>query len=234
MFRFIFAFFLLTPIAAFAQSAPSPVVLELFTSQGCAYCPPADELMGRMINLPGVIGLSCHVDYFGVAENNLGKRFCTARQNDYRTLLDKGQRYTPQLVVNGTKDVIGYEGEKISAEILKARAQKLIPIELHRAPNPGYYYFSLPPMDNAGGNLRVGMFVYDAPKRMLITQGNNFGKTMTYHNVVDRFIDLGVWDGLSTTRTVNAGYGPQNAGMAIIIQNIETGDVVAAGKTTRY
>jgi hypothetical protein len=221
------------PQQAALPKIPSPVVLELFTSQGCAYCPPADALMEKLAAQPGVIGLSCHVDYFAVRGNDLGKGFCTGRQNDYNRLFSGSLRYTPQLVVNGRTHVIGYEKQKIGPAILKARAQKILPIALNRAPKDGYYYFSLPALGYENGNLRLGMFVYDAPKKIVMTDGNNFGKTITYTNVVSRFEDLGLWDGQESTRTINAFYGPQNAGIAVIVQNIATGEIIAAGKATR-
>lgn len=221
------------PFAAQAQNTASPVVLELFTSQGCAFCPPADALLGKLATQNGIIALSCHVDYFQMRGPSLGQRFCTARQNDYTKILKGGQRFTPQLIVNGKTIVIGSEADKVSAAILKARSQKLMPIVLQKAPNPGYYYFTLPQMNHANGDLRMGMFIYDVPQKHVITQGSNFGKTITYSNVVSRFVDMGVWDGLPTTRTINANFVPQNAGVAILIQNIRTGEIVAAGQAPR-
>jgi len=249
MIRTFFTLFFLLPSAALAQMAPiimttkpaapaevrvaSPVVLELFTSQGCSFCPPADELMGEMIKQPSIIGISCHVDYFGVQKNNLGRGFCTRRQTDYNRMMSDGPRYTPQLVVNGRSHHIGYEGNKISAAIMKARAHKVIPIILNPAPQEGYYYFNLPAMDHANGNLRLGMFVIAAAKKMVMTEGSNFGKSVSYYNVADRFEDLGVWDGLKATRTINANYGPADAGIAVIVQNIATGQIVAAGQAPK-
>src|SRR5438477_8983225 len=91
------------PFAAARATPPSgPVVLELFTSQGCSSCPPADALLGTMVRRPGVIGLAWHVDYW----NNLGWRDpyargeWTDRQKSYAKFLD-AEVFTPALVVNG-------------------------------------------------------------------------------------------------------------------------------------
>jgi hypothetical protein len=220
------------PVLTEATPVPAPVVLELFTSQGCAFCPPADQLMGQMAQQQSVIGLSCHVDYFGVHKNSLGKSFCTKRQGDYNRLIGTGPRYTPQLIVNGHMDMIGYEGGKVSAAILKARAEKVAPITLTSAGGDSYS-FSLPQIDTAGDPVSLWMAVYDAPHSIAITEGNNLGKKITYYNVVSRINDLGGWDGKAMARAVNADFQPANGGIAVIAQNTRTGHIIAAGSVSK-
>lgn len=214
--------------AAAPPTSPPPVVLELFTSQGCAFCPPADELMGQMIQQQSIIGLSCHVDYFGVRKNSLGKGFCTRRQSDYNRLIGTGPRYTPQLVVNGHMDMIGYEAGKISAAILKARAEKISPIGIEPA-GPEAYSVSLPFRSIGGDPVVLWLAVFDAPRSIAMTEGNNFGKTVTYYNVVSRLEDMGPWDGSAMARSVPVPSDPGSAGIAILAQNTRTGHIVAAG-----
>lgn len=230
------AFLTFLPVAAFAQTAmpaaPPPVLLELFTSQGCAFCPPADELMGQMVEQQGIIGLSCHVDYFGVRQNSLGKGFCTKRQSDYNRLIGKGPRYTPQLVVNGQAEVIGYEAGKVSAAILKARAAKTQRLEIS-AVSPDSFDFSLPKMATNGDPVQIWMAVYDAPKTMSIMEGNNFGRKVTYVNVVSQMTDLGAWDGAAAARAVQVAFDTNSAGIAIFAQNMRTGNIIAAGSAAR-
>ena len=219
-------------VPAAPPSVPPPVVLELFTSQGCAFCPPADELMGQMIQQQSIIGLSCHVDYFTVRKNNLGKSFCTKRQGDYNRLIGTGPRYTPQLVVNGHMDMIGYEAGKVSAAILKARAEKVQPIVLNERTD-GTYNYTLPAVKTDGGPITLWMAVYDAPRSIAITEGNNLGKKITYYNVVSEMRDLGLWSGASEARAVEAGFEPANGGFAIIAQNTRTGHIIAAGSVNK-
>ena len=215
-----------------APASPPPVVLELFTSQGCSFCPPADALMGQMASQSGVIGLSCHVDYFNIREKSLGQGFCTKRQNDYNRLIGSGPRYTPQLVINGHMDMIGYEGGKISAAILKARSEKIFPIAL--APvSQGSYSFSLPQKSLNGANVKLWLAVFDRPHEITLTEGSNFGKKVTYYNVVSRMQDLGAWDGTAMMRAVDANYAPANGGIAIIAQNVTTGRIIGAGSVNR-
>lgn len=216
------------PAATDAPPAPAPVVLELFTSQGCSFCPPADALMGQMIRQQNIIGLSCHVDYFGVRQNSLGKSFCTQRQIDYNRLIGTGPRYTPQLVVNGHMDMIGYEAGKVNAAVLKARAEKVQSISL-ASTGAGSYTFSLPAVAANADPMKLWLAVYDAPRSMAMTEGNNFGKKITYFNVVSAMQDLGAWDGKPMAKAVKPAMQPGSAGFAVIAQNTATGQVVAAG-----
>lgn len=233
MIRILLFLVLLAPASAFAQNGPAPVVVELFTSQGCAYCPPADALLGKLAQSPGVVALSCHVDYFPVEKQNLGRGFCSRRQAEYRQTVAKGPRYTPQMIINGRTAMIGSEAGKVSAAMLKARGQGVLPLTISRAPRDGFYYFSLPTISGLSLYTRLWMIVYDTPHRMVMTEGNNFGKTITYHNVVSRMDDLGSWDGVSGTRTVNANFAPKNGGIVILVQDMASGHIIAAGQAAR-
>ncbi len=215
-----------------APSTPPPVVLELFTSQGCSFCPPADALLGQMAAQQGVIALSCHVDYFNVRQNSLGQGFCTKRQNDYNRLIGTGPRYTPQLVINGHMDMIGYEGGKISAGILKARGEKIFAIPMTPA-GGGAYSFTMPAASVNGAPIKLWLAIYDKPHNMTMTEGGNFGKKVTYYNVVSRLQDLGAWDGSAMVRAVNVPFTPANEGVALIAQNMATGKIIGAGSVKR-
>jgi hypothetical protein len=121
---FVIASLLSAPLTArrgFANSVPAPVVLELFTSQGCSSCPPADAFLGELAREPGVIGLAWHVDYW----NGLGwrDRFSrpewTARQKTYARNLNE-EVYTPALVVNGAAMVVGSDKAAVRRAIAGA------------------------------------------------------------------------------------------------------------------
>ena len=216
-----------------ADAAPTPpVVLELFTSQGCAFCPPADALMGQLAAQDGVIGLSCHVDYFNVRENSLGRDFCTKRQGVYNRVIGTGPRYTPQLIINGHIDMIGYETGKISEAILKARTEDIVPVSI--LSNGGdAYTLSLPETDIGTAQVRLWYAVYDAPRTLAMTDGGNASKTIQYFNVVSLFKDIGLWDGKALTKAIDVIHSKESAGIAVIAQNDVTGHIVAAGSLKR-
>ncbi len=106
------------------NTATNIVVLELFTSQGCSSCPPADRLLERYADMENVIALSYHVDYW----NRLGWKdpFSSAafsqRQKDYAGVFGLNGVYTPQLVINGEKEMVGSDANKIAAALKNARA----------------------------------------------------------------------------------------------------------------
>lgn len=237
MTRFFFvALILLLPFQrAHAQTqeavpaSPPPVVLELFTSQSCGFCPPADALIGQMAQQQSIIALSCHVDYFNVAKNSLGKGFCTRRQNDYNRIIGTGPRYTPQLVVNGHLDMIGYQTGKVSAAILKARGEKVALVDIKKD-EAGTYSFSLPSINIKNAEVRLLMAVYDMPKTLSLMEGSNFGKKLTYYNVVSDLKDLGPWDGKALSQSLPAHMSGQNAGLVVLAQNVKTGNIIAAGE----
>ena len=118
---FLTATLLALPIATRVRAAPDTVVLELFTSQGCSSCPPADALLGELVRRPGVIGLAWHVDYW----NSLGwtdpyaRPAWTERQRSYAKYL-RGEVFTPALVVNGAAMVVGSDKASVDRAIGEA------------------------------------------------------------------------------------------------------------------
>jgi hypothetical protein len=117
--------------------APTPVVVELFTSEGCSSCPPADALLARLseVQFPGnvqLIALEEHVDYW----NDLGwtdpfsSRDWTSRQYDYARALGNGNAYTPQMVVDGTLEFVGSRTQQARDSILKAAGRRKVPVLL--------------------------------------------------------------------------------------------------------
>ena len=223
--------FLLVPGPGRAQEGAAvqpPVVIELFSSQACTFCPPADRFLGQLVQQQGVIGLSCHVDYFDVKKGSLSKSFCTKRQTNYIKAMKVPAHYTPQMVVNGHMDVIGYEADKVSAAILKARAERMDRIQITRTAD-GSYTFPLAAKDLQGQNVHVWLAVFDKPHKKTVQDGGNRGKNVTYYNVVDSLTDIGAWNGAAQQRRVNPFLKAENAGFAILVQNHVTGRIIASG-----
>src|SRR5712671_6744076 len=122
------------------ETARTPVVVELFTSEGCSSCPPADALLARLAEeqLAGnlqLIALEEHVDYW----NNLGwmdpfsSRDWTSRQYGYAGALGNGNPYTPQMVVDGRVEFVGSHGQKARQAILEAAGKTKIPVTLEQS-----------------------------------------------------------------------------------------------------
>ncbi len=201
---------------------PSPVVVELFSSQGCPACPPADEYMGTLAKSDGVIALSCHVDYFGKQSAGLGQKFCTDRQTKYIRQIKRKSHYTPQMMVNGHMNVIGYETQEVAAKIVKGRAEHVGEIIIQPQAS-GVYKFSISDR-RFSGSVDLMLISYDKPHRVSYR-----GKITTYYNVIDKLIPLGTWQGGAINRAVFPLVNNNHAGFAIIAQDKKSGKILAAG-----
>jgi hypothetical protein len=182
------------------QSAASPApkaVIELFTSQGCSSCPPADQLVGELASQPDVIALSLPVDYWDYLgwKDTLAQPAFTARQRAYASGRGDKQVYTPQVIINGSKPIIGSDRERIEAVIAKLRdsGALAVPVSVSEA--------------NGAAMVEVGAVATEAPaaevwllpvvktREVAIGRGENKGRTITYVNVVRNVVKLGDWSG---------------------------------------
>ncbi|MEI9991075.1 MAG: DUF1223 domain-containing protein [Rhizomicrobium sp.] len=129
MARFLapaFAVFLIAGLHAVrADPAQRPVVVELYTSQGCSSCPPADVLLGRLAQRPGVIAISLPITYWDMLgwKDTLASEANTRRQKAYAAAMGHGGVYTPQIIVDGVTDVVGSRAGAVEAAIAERRAE---------------------------------------------------------------------------------------------------------------
>ncbi len=188
-----------TAPAAMAQG--SPVVLELFTSQGCSSCPPADALLGRLqASGANVLPLSLHVDYW----NRIGWRdpfssaAMTARQYDYARAFGQDEVYTPELVVAGAQGVVGSDPDAVDGAIRHARmvAANLPSVPLRVAREGGQISAAVGSGPGRGQLLLVG---YDGRHVTAIGSGENAGRVLTETNVVRSLAPLANWVGSPLT-----------------------------------
>lgn len=204
------------------QTKASPVVVELFSSENCPACPPADEYMQTLAKSNGVIALSCHVDYFGKTTANLGKKFCTQRQTRYIEQIGRNSHFTPQMMINGHMSEIGYETDSVAAAIVKGRSEKVNNITITPRAD-GVYDFKLPE-ENLNGTAEIWMAVYQKPKTV-----TGRGGSATYANVVKSYISLGPWQGTFVERAIYPILDSQSAGFTVIAQDVRSGHILAAG-----
>ncbi len=215
----------LAPVAAPAE-LPMPVVIELYTSQGCSSCPPADAMMADLARMDGVIALSLHVDYWdyiGWPDSFAQPRF-SARQKAYAMAAGERMVYTPQIVVNGTDRVVGSDTMAVMAR-LRAHAGATTPIELRVARDgerltvEAESAVPLPPL--------VAYLVrYRPAEEVTITGGENAGLTLTYANVVTAWEQVGQWDGLGPLSLSVPAAGPEPA--VVLLQEAGPGRIRAA------
>jgi hypothetical protein len=191
----------LAVIAACSTSSASVLagpraIVELFTSQGCSSCPAADKLLGEMASDPSLITISLPMDiwdYLGWKDTLASPRN-TARWQAYAKVRGDRERYTPQAVVNGAGQALGSDRAAIEKVIEKSRQNEVVmsvPVTATRAGDR--LTIALPDGTPADG-ATVSVWGLAKAIAVSITRGENKGRTITYHNVVRRIVDLGAWN----------------------------------------
>jgi len=219
------AFLIAAPSSLSAADKP-PVLVELFTSEDCPACPPADDYLKKLSKQNNVIALGCHVTYFARKDGNgplkqadkLGRATCTQRQFDYVGFLKQKSLYTPQFLLNGKHSAVGTKPAKVSAALLKAASDDIAPVSITQNGANAYSYIlpKLPPT-----NYILNMAVYNKTK---------LRKKHAYINPVDVILPLGSWRGNGASKNLKPNLQPKHAGFVLFIQNRQTGQIVAAGE----
>jgi hypothetical protein len=188
-----------------AQAGPRAVV-ELFTSQGCSSCPPADKLLGELANDPSIVAISVPIDYWDYLgwKDTLASPRNTARQKAYARMRGDGQVYTPQVVVNGSLHALGSDKEAIEAAIDASRkhgAMSSPPLTLTMG--NGRIEVALAPGGETSAHAGAEVWLCGLSRAVTIAigRGENTGRTITYHNVARRWVKLGDWN--DTTHSWN-------------------------------
>lgn len=188
---------LLAGLPLAAAAADQPVVVELFTSQSCNSCPPADELLGELArDRPDVLALSFHVTYWDSSSwrDRFSLREATDRQRRYSTTLVnsryRGRIYTPQFVVQGQADAVGSDRPAVLAAIDAARSAPRVPVTV--IPNTTSVTIRV----GAGtGVATVWLVGYDARHETEVRSGENSGRKLVEVNVVRSIAQVGAWIG---------------------------------------
>ena len=178
----------------------SPAVLELFTSQGCSSCPPADALLAELAKMPGVIALSFSVDYWDYLgwRDTLGSAANSERQRDYARARGDGRVYTPQLVVDGLIHANGRSEAAIEAAIRDAKkrlADVRVPVSMHAEGDTLVIEIAAAPEGSHQRAATVWLAVAKQKETVLITRGENRGRNLTYHQPVREISPIAMWKG---------------------------------------
>ncbi|WP_421995473.1 DUF1223 domain-containing protein [Reyranella sp.] len=210
-----------------------PWAVELFTSQGCSSCPPADALLGRLARRPDIVAVSYHVDYWDYIgwKDPFATRATTERQRAYVRALHQRYVYTPQMVVEGMAHDSGRDPSTIERLLDKARrraARRATP-ELARGAN-GALAVRLDAFPLEGRSADVTLLVYDRRHSTPVASGENQGRMLENFNVVRRLQVLGRWDGAATGWTIDDAHLQSGTGAAVIVQHAGHGPVIGCNK----
>lgn len=219
----------LVALANPATAQTNPVVVELFTSQGCNSCPPADQIMGMLAERSDVIALSLHVDYWDYLgwTDKLAHPAFTKRQRAFARALDERTVFTPQAIVQGRASVIGSHERDLERQIRLQREQPVL-VNLDADREMKSLTVSVSPTGNSSPAADIWCVEYSPLETVDIANGENAGKRIDYANVVVNWQKVGEWDG-SGPMTVS---GDLKGGMpvVVIIQEKNTGPILAAMK----
>ena len=190
--------------AAVATAEPRGVI-ELFTSQGCSSCPPADKLAGELARDPSLIVLSLPVDYWDYLgwKDTLALPGHTNRQRAYSKARGDREVYTPQVVVDGAVHALGSDKAAIEKAMRQTREQSsplLLPVTMERAGDKLTVHVAA--SKDEKGQAEVWLCPITKSIPVAIGRGENSGQTLTYTNVVRRWIKLGDWTGKAETFSV--------------------------------
>ena len=189
-----------------AHAEPRAVV-ELFTSQGCSSCPPADQIIGELAQDPAVIALSMPIDYWdylGWKDTLADSRF-SARQKAYSQMRGDREVYTPQVVVNGSAQVIGSDRAGIESAIADTKkADGVMSALVSMTVSGKQINVSIAGSGKGLGPAHGEVWICSISKAVPISigRGENSGREITYHNVVRNLLKVGDWDGTPGSWTV--------------------------------
>ncbi len=212
--------------AVVADAQPRPVVVELFTSQGCSSCPPADAYVGKLSARSDVLALSFHVDYWD--ELGWRDRFAlpqsTARQNIYARKLGRSSVYTPQLVVDGREDHAGSDAIAVARALSENREGAPVRVSIRGAQvlvDLGAYPKAAPS--------DVVLIPYLRHAVSAIGRGENAGRTLEEFNIVRAIRTLGSWKGQEQSFSVPVSSLPSDAtDVAVLVQPFGQAPIIGA------
>jgi hypothetical protein len=224
------ALWLAMAVGTNAQTASQPVVVvELYTSQGCSSCPPADDFFAELVQDPRVIPLALHVDYWDYIgwEDGFAKPQFTDRQKAYARAAGSRTIYTPQMIVGGLDRVEGHRPTEVQA-LINAHLRLDADVSLRMVREGDMLRISAEALEPLDGPVRVQLVRYRPAETVEIQRGENAGRTVTYHNIVTAWQPLGEWTGDSPLSVEAAVPGPDAA--VVILQAPGPSAILAAAR----
>jgi hypothetical protein len=213
--------------AAAAVQAEPVVVVELYTSQGCSSCPPADEFVAMLASDPRILPLALHVDYWdyiGWADKFANPKF-TDRQRAYAKAVGSRTIYTPQLIIGGADRIEGFAPEE-TAKRLRAHLAAGPDVRLSVLREGGKLVIRAVSDQPFAGPVRIQIVRYKAKETVTIERGENAGRVITYHNIVTSWERVGTWSGQEPL-DMTANYTGDEPG-AVILQSEGPAAILAA------
>ncbi len=220
--------------AAPAAAGEGPVTVELFTSQSCYSCPPAEAFLDELAEMPGVVALEFHVDYWddlvygsaGQWKDVFSSPDHTARQRAYnQRIRGRGSAYTPQMVIDGEWEVVGSHRAEVLGAIEGAAERERLSVEVSLSSGGG---ISVAVYGPAAGSAAIWLVRFERQRTTEIRAGENKGKTLVNHHTVGEVRHIGDWDGTATTVSLPDFDLPPGKGCAVLVQAPAPGPILGA------
>ncbi|MBU6297319.1 MAG: DUF1223 domain-containing protein [Alphaproteobacteria bacterium] len=218
-----------------------PVLVELYTSQGCSSCPPADALLAELTRRKDLIAMSLPITYWDMLgwKDTLATGANTKRQKAYAAAMGRGGVYTPQVIVDGVTDVVGSRTNQVEAAIRAAERAEAsaknaawsVGIDLSRTPQKLHVAITGAPSAARGkSQATIWIFRLRSSATVHIAAGENKGRTMTYRNVVNGIQDIGHWNGraISLDLPHTGPKVPPHDGVVVVVQQGGYGRIIGA------
>lgn len=220
-------------LGAAAQGAERLTVVELFTSQGCSSCPPADALLGELADEPDLLALSLPVDYWDYLgwRDTLARPEHRIRQQAYANRFGL-KPYTPQMVIDGAVDAVGSKRGEVLRKLDERRqaAQTRVPVAVRLTADEIVIDLGGGAGASAARSAAVYLVRFEEARDVHIRGGENAGKTIRYTHVVSEVRPIGTWSGKAASLSVPRAALAHGAGerFAIILQEGEAGPILGA------
>lgn len=220
------------------QKTTQPVVVELFTSQSCYSCPPAEKLLGELAQRDDVIALEHHVDYWDKLVYGSAGRWkdifsspeSTARQSRYNKSIEgRGHSYTPQMVFDGRTETVGNRRRAVNSEIKKAgkKHAKPLSVDVAAGANGG---LTITVDGTASDKAGIWLLRYKDMQAVQPKGGENKGKDLVNHNIVREVRRVGDWTGAAATVDVSDYKLEEGFSCVVLVQNSRPGPVMGAAR----
>lgn len=214
------------------SSVPAPMVVELFTSEGCSSCPPADALLGELTQRQYVLPLSFHVDYWDYIgwKDRFADPVFTRRQYAYAEAQGRSMVYTPQMIVAGAIDVVGSDRAAVE-QALKTAYTRNAMYRIHVMREQDGKVVAQFPDAPIGVPATIWLVTYRKSEQSHVKAGENAGRSLASYNVVRSLQKVGMWNGAATEIELNldaAAKANSPDACAIIANQAGNGPIVAA------
>lgn len=215
-------------LATAGEPARGPAVMELYTSEGCSSCPPAEAVLSTLAGRSDVITLGFHVTYWdGLGwRDRFGLPEAAGRQQQYVDKLGLASAYTPEVIINGRVDVVGFDRHAIETKLEELPRLAAIAVTY----GARHAVLGLPAMDKGECPCDLLLLGVTPDAETAVLAGENKGRTLRASSIVRSIGQVGTWRGGAERRTV-AFLPQQDAGLLVALaQSSRDGAVVAAGR----